>query len=67
MFKNKVKVIYQVINPINISLKLKFSLILDKLAVIFNGKIAELGSYDALMSLENGLFKKLNKNQVLTS
>jgi len=61
MFKHKVKVIYQVINPINISL------ILDKLAVIFNGKIAELGSYDALMSIENGLFRKLNKNQVLTS
>ncbi|CAI6363096.1 unnamed protein product [Macrosiphum euphorbiae] len=39
----------------------------DKLAVIFNGKIAELGSYDALMSIENGLFRKLNKNQVLTS
>ncbi|XP_022175730.1 ATP-binding cassette sub-family B member 10, mitochondrial isoform X1 [Myzus persicae] len=39
----------------------------DKLAVIFNGKIAELGSYDDLMSVENGLFRKLNKNQILTS
>ncbi|KAL4090873.1 hypothetical protein QTP88_025635 [Uroleucon formosanum] len=39
----------------------------DKLAVIFNGKIAELGSYDDLMCIENGLFRKLNKNQVLTS
>lgn len=46
---------------------LTFSLILDKLAVLFNGKIAELGSYDDLMSMENGLFRKLNKNQVLTS
>ncbi|XP_026823333.1 ATP-binding cassette sub-family B member 10, mitochondrial [Rhopalosiphum maidis] len=39
----------------------------DKLAVIFNGKIVELGSYDELMCIENGLFRKLNKNQVLTS
>uniref|UniRef100_A0A2S2PEK1 ATP-binding cassette sub-family B member 10, mitochondrial n=1 Tax=Schizaphis graminum TaxID=13262 RepID=A0A2S2PEK1_SCHGA len=39
----------------------------DKLAVIYNGKIVELGSYDELMCIENGLFKKLNKNQVLTS
>ncbi|VVC27557.1 Hypothetical protein CINCED_3A016539 [Cinara cedri] len=39
----------------------------DKLAVLFNGKIVELDSYDALMSIENGLFKKLNKNQILTS
>lgn len=41
--------------------------ILDKLAVLYNGKIAELGSYEDLMSVENGLFRKLNKNQVLTS
>jgi len=39
----------------------------DKLAVLFNGKIAELGSYDELMSIENGLFRKLNKNQILKS
>lgn len=40
---------------------------LDKLAVLFNGKIAELGSYEDLISIENGLFRKLNKNQILTS
>ncbi|XP_050442336.1 ATP-binding cassette sub-family B member 10, mitochondrial [Adelges cooleyi] len=37
----------------------------DKLAVLHNGKIAELDTYDALMSIEDGMFKKLNKNQVL--
>lgn len=40
---------------------------LDKLAVLFNGKIAELGSYNDLISIENGLFKKLNQNQLLTN
>lgn len=44
-----------------------YLLILDKLAVLFDGKIAELGSYDTLMSMENGIFKKLNKNQILKS
>jgi ABC-type multidrug transport system fused ATPase/permease subunit len=44
-----------------------FLLVSDKLAVLFNGKIAELGSYEDLISLENGVFRKLNKNQILTS
>lgn len=48
-------------------LQFKCFFILDKLAVLYNGKIAELDSYDNLMNIENGLFRKLNKNQLLTS
>ncbi|XP_050533666.1 ATP-binding cassette sub-family B member 10, mitochondrial [Daktulosphaira vitifoliae] len=39
----------------------------DKLAVLHNGKITELDTYDNLMALEDGLFRKINKNQMLSS
>ncbi|KAG8239251.1 hypothetical protein J437_LFUL010641 [Ladona fulva] len=35
----------------------------DAIAVLDNGKIEEKGSYEELMSLEDGAFKKLVKHQ----
>ena len=35
----------------------------DRIAVLDQGRVAETGTYDELLQLENGLFKKLVKHQ----
>ncbi|XP_014295524.1 ATP-binding cassette sub-family B member 10, mitochondrial [Microplitis demolitor] len=38
----------------------------DKIAVIDKGQVVEIGNYNELMLIENGLFKKLVKHQTFT-
>lgn len=38
----------------------------DRIAVLSDGKVAELGSYDELMTLQNGIFRKLVERQTIT-
>lgn len=38
----------------------------DKIAVLDHGRVVEIGNYDCLMRLENGLFRKLVKHQTFT-
>lgn len=35
----------------------------DQIAVISGGEVAEIGSFDDLMEIENGIFKKLVEKQ----
>ena len=37
----------------------------DRIAVLDNGRIAELGPYTELMSLQDGLFRKLVERQTI--
>ena len=39
----------------------------DQIAVLDGGRIAELGSYEKLMSLPDGLFRKLVDRQTVVS
>lgn len=38
----------------------------DQIAVITNGHVSELGSYNQLMDIENGLFRKLVERQTIS-
>lgn len=38
----------------------------DQIAVINHGHVTELGSYNQLMEIENGLFRKLVERQTIT-
>ena len=39
----------------------------NQIAVINEGKIAELGAYEDLMQIEEGLFRKLVERQTITN
>lgn len=39
----------------------------DQIAVLDNGQVAEVGSYQHLMSLDNGMFRKLVERQTITT
>ncbi|KAK3596017.1 hypothetical protein CHS0354_032540 [Potamilus streckersoni] len=39
----------------------------DQIAVLDNGRIAEIGSYNKLMTIEGGLFRKLVERQTVTA
>jgi ABC-type transport system involved in cytochrome bd biosynthesis fused ATPase/permease subunit len=38
----------------------------DKIAVLNDGKFAEIGTYEDLMTIQNGMFKKLVEKQTIT-
>ena len=39
----------------------------DQIAVLDAGKVAELGSYQDLIQIENGMFKRLVEKQTITT
>ncbi len=42
-----------------------FNCFIDNIAVLNNGKFVEVGAYEHLMTIENGMFRKLVEKQTI--